>query len=113
MFPRFFTTFPRFFTDKILVNFSRFASANVVVIKTDYKLDLHSLYSWNKKNNCDGDFYGIEMAEEYIPFLKIPYGFFILTPTPPPILRIAVTACVRKRDYLDSLNIGPLNGFGS
>ena len=34
------------------------------------------------------------MAEEHIPFLKFPYGFFILTPTPlpplPPILRIAV-----------------------
>ena len=35
-----------------------------------------------------------EMAEEHIPFLKFPYGFFILTSTPlpplPHILRIAV-----------------------
>ena len=26
------------------------------------------------------------MAEEYIPFLKIPYGYSILTPTPPSYL---------------------------
>ena len=44
------------------------------------------------------------MVEEYIPFLKIPYGFSISTPTPfPPILRIVVAACVRNRDNLDSL----------
>ena len=44
------------------------------------------LYSWIfYENNCGGDFiYGIKMVEEYIPilFLKIPYGFSILSTTP-------------------------------
>ena len=43
------------------------------------------------------------MAEEYsFLFLKIPYCFSILTPTPPPVLRISVIACVTNRDYLES-----------
>ena len=43
--------------------------------------------------------YGIDLAEEYIPFpfLKVLYGFSILALTPPSsILKIAVIVCVRN-----------------
>ena len=68
---------------------------------------LHSIYSWNKEINCDGDlFAGLRCLKniEYILFLKFPFGFSILAPTlPPSILRIAGVTCVRNRDYLNSL----------
>ena len=35
-----------------------------------------------------------------LPFFKIPYGFSILIPTLPPILRIVVIACITNRGYL-------------
>ena len=47
--------------------------------------------------------YGIEMAEDHILFLKILYGFSILTSHPPSsYLENCRIACVRKKDYLDS-----------
>ena len=50
------------------------------------------------------------MAEEYInysidsSFPQIPVRLFYFDPYPlPPILKIAVVACIKNRDYLDSL----------
>ena len=41
--------------------------------------------------------YGIEMAEEYIPFLEISYVFSFLTPTPPLFAETCcVAVCVRN-----------------